>query len=164
MLQRFSLMGKDGPWKEVLAKHCRKALRSGSLRSLQSLQSKESPGQAYLDALIKMLQDAVLEVEQMDLQYWSANTGRNNLWYAGWRLMAWRYLKVFRDSSLHTMQSKTSPSTPHLLLICLLDFWASGCFIGCQIEDAIYFFLLLLGESSSFVGCFIFTTGFATMG
>ena len=103
----FSLMGKDGPWKEVLAKHCRKALRSGSLRSLRSLQSKESPGQAYLDALIKMLQDAVLEVEQMDLQYWSANTGWNNLWYAGWRLMAWRYLKVFRDSSLHKIQSKT---------------------------------------------------------
>ena len=100
----FSLMGKDGPWKEVLAKHCRKALRSGSLQSWIAI-----PGQAYLDALIKMLQDAVLEVEQMDLQYWSANTGRNNLWYAGWRLMAWKYFVIHPCTKYNPRQNLPGP-------------------------------------------------------
>jgi len=67
---------------------------------LRCLKDEQSPRDADMDALIKVLQDAVLAAENMDLHVWSANTGRRNIWHSGWRLMGWKYYKVFKNARL----------------------------------------------------------------
>ena len=68
----FSLMGKVGPFKVALSQVCKRARRAGALGNLKD---EQSPRDADMDALIKVLQDAALAAENMDLHVWSVSTG-----------------------------------------------------------------------------------------
>ncbi len=131
-LHFLALMGKFGPWKTALAKRWTSVVRFGtsksdcsSVWSLKSLLSgvcmpnlmhvePNDLQEADLDAMIRVMQAAVLDMADQDLQAWKDNVGHNNLWYAGWEQVTARFFPVVsKQKGKHQLSVSNSQEELH---------------------------------------------------
>ena len=116
----FSLMGKDGPWRDSLGARWVGAFKADagksicSNASLQSLRSMKSMRSAItlrsmqllepedlteddLNAIITILQLAALDTWPIDRAAWDLNVNRNKLYFMGWQRLIKRFYPMFVD-------------------------------------------------------------------
>ena len=95
-LYYMSLLGKDGPWKEVLSKYWSEAFDQTAessavavplrIRSLQLVEPCDLTNEDLM-VMVRILQRSALAAWEEDREEWDDNVNKNKLYFSGWQRM-----------------------------------------------------------------------------